>query len=101
MGALCTVHEIFSHYIGDLLALQSISMPRDRLDCLAFMWGFEDVMMMTDMKLVGVLMRLINGHGCLSCYLDVSVYHPSAVQVCQALKHLLHNGGYLYFPQAL
>lgn len=33
--------------------------------------------------------------------LDVSVNDASAVQVCQPLQHLLHDGGYLYFSKAL
>ena len=34
-------------------------------------------------------------------HLDVSMNDPSAVQVRQPLEHLLHDGSYLYFSQAL
>lgn len=34
-------------------------------------------------------------------HLDVSMDDPSAVQVCQPLEHLLHDGSYLHFSQAL
>ena len=34
-------------------------------------------------------------------HLDVSMNDPSAVQVRQPLEHLLHDGSYLHFSQAL
>ena len=34
-------------------------------------------------------------------HLDVSMDDPSAVQVRQPLEHLLHDGSYLHFSQAL